>query len=157
MIHLSAGRGRAARPRKRGGAMIEFAICFGVLFPVFIGGFQFGYTFYLYNEMETAVRGGARYASMRTYDSPTSTPSSGFSTAVRNMVVYGAPAGGTSPLVPGLSRENVQLTVVFDLGMPREVRVSIVNFDLDAVVATLRIHDKPKATFPYLGRYAGTS
>ena len=58
------------RRRKSGGnALIEFALAFGFLFPVLTGTFQFGYAFFVYNELQTAVREGARYAAFKTYDS----------------------------------------------------------------------------------------
>src|SRR5207245_9985969 len=45
--------------------------------------------FYVYNTLVIAVREGARYASIKPYDSTTTTPTSAFQNAVRNMVVYG--------------------------------------------------------------------
>ena len=50
---------------RKGNAMLEFALATGILLPAFVGTFQFGYTFYVYNNLDTAVRGGARYASMQ--------------------------------------------------------------------------------------------
>jgi len=138
----------------RGGATIEFALSFALLFVVFTGVFQFGYAFYQYNALVSAVRGGARYASLRTYDSPTATPSADFLDAVRNMVVYGDPNGGSQRLVRGLTPETVTLTVTLDRNVPYEVTVGITNYQIDAVVASMTLNGKPKATFPYVGRYA---
>jgi hypothetical protein len=42
-----------------GNAMIEFAFAAGVLLPLFLGTFQFDYTFYVYNLLNTQVRAGA--------------------------------------------------------------------------------------------------
>jgi hypothetical protein len=64
--------------------MLGLALATGILVPAFTGTFQFGYTFYVYNNLESAVRGGARYASMRNYDSRTATPSAAFTTAVQD-------------------------------------------------------------------------
>src|SRR6266576_6362517 len=94
---------------RRGNAMIEFALATGILVPAFVGTFQFGYTFHVYNNLNSAIRGGARYASMQSYDSGTSTPSTAFSTAVANMVVYGNSAGTGNPVAPGLRIANVQV------------------------------------------------
>ena len=138
---------------KRGNAMIEFALSFAILVPVFLGTYEFGYAFYIYNEMQSAVRGGARYASLRTYDSATSTPSEAFVTAIQNVVVYGDPSGGEVPIVPGLAPENVTLTVTFDSGMPRQVTVGINDFQADAAVAMLEFTMKPRVTVPYTGRF----
>jgi Flp pilus assembly protein TadG len=57
------------RPRSQAGnAMLEFAIGAGVMVAIFTGTFQFGYNFYRYNTLATAVSNGARYASLRHYD-----------------------------------------------------------------------------------------
>ena len=64
---------------RRGNAMLEFALASSILVPLFAGVFQFGYTLYVYNNLDSAVRGGARYASLRAYDSATASPSAAFS------------------------------------------------------------------------------
>ena len=142
------------RNGKRGNALIEFALSFSFLFSVFAGVFQFGYVYYLYNNLESVVRGAARYASLRVYDSATSTPSAAFQTAVQNMVIYGDPAGGGQPLAPGLTAENVTVTVTMERNVPRKVSVAIANYQIDAVVASINLNGKPKITFPYMGRFA---
>jgi len=139
---------------RRGSAMIEFALSFAFLFTVFTGVFQFGYAFYQYNSLENAVRGGARYASLRVYDSSTSTPSAAYLTAVRNMVLYGNPTGGAVPITPGLTTQNVSVTVTFERNVPRLVTVAVTNYQIDAVFTTLSLNNKPKVSFPFLGRYA---
>ena len=65
---------RSRRSNQRGNTLVEFALSFSLLVPVFLGVYEFGYAFYVYNEMQTAVRSGARYASRRVYDSATSYP-----------------------------------------------------------------------------------
>jgi Flp pilus assembly protein TadG len=140
--------------RRRGSAVIEFALSFAFLFSVFTGVFQFGYAFYQYNYLENAVRGGARYASLRVYDSSTSTPSEAYLTAVRNMVLYGNPTAGAQPVTPGLTADKVSITVTFERNVPRLVTVAIVNYQIDAVFTTLSLNNKPKVSFPFLGRYA---
>lgn len=141
-------------PSRRGSATIEFALSFAFLFAVFTGVFQFGYAFYQYNYLENAVRGGARYASLRVYDSSNSTPSAAYLTAVRNMVLYGNPSGGTQPVTRGLTANKVSVTVTFERSVPRRVAVAIVNYQIDAVFTTISLNGKPKVSFPYLGRYA---
>ena len=83
------------------------------MFAIFSGIFQFAYSFYVYNTLVVAVRQGARYASIKPYDSTSTTPTSGFQNAVRNMVVYGDPnpPGGARPAVPHLLASNVTLFV----------------------------------------------
>ena len=140
-------------PHRRGNALIEFALTFAVFFPLMTGTFQFGYCFFTYNQLKNAVREGARYASLLTYDSSSSTYSSAFGSAVRNMVVYGSPAGGSTPSVPRLTTANVSLAVTFGSGVPKRITVSITNYSLPAAFTTF-VMNKPSCTFPYTGRYA---
>ncbi len=140
-----------------GNAILEFALSFLLIFPLLGGCFQFGYSFYVYNRMQTAVEGGARYASLRTYDSETATPSPAYLDAVRNQVVYGNPNGGASPVLPGLTPGQVAVTMTFISGAPRAVTVSIVNYQLNAVFRTLTFNNKPKVTMPYVGRWDAVS
>ena len=96
-------RSRQGGSRSTGSVMVEFAIGASLLAAVFAGTFQFGYTFYVYNNVQTAVNNGAKYAALRTYEQTSSTPSSCFTTAVQDMVVYGDPTGvTTTPVAPGL-------------------------------------------------------
>ena len=144
-------------PRERGNALIEFALSFFLIFAVFSGIFQFAYSFYVYNALVVAVRQGARYASIKPYDSTSTTPTSGFRNAVRNMVVYGDPnpPGGARPAVPGLLASNVALTVTGGgagtLTVPTQMTVSITGFSVDAVFGTWNLSGKPNASFPYMG------
>ena len=57
--------------RERGHAMLELAVSAGVMVSCLVGTFQFGYTFYAYNQLVTAVGDGARYAAQRTYRAAT--------------------------------------------------------------------------------------
>ena len=136
---------------QQGSIIIEFALTFILLIAVFSGAFEFGYTFFAYNTLVNAVREGSRYASLRPYDSATATPSTAFRTAIQNMVVYGDPAGGTTPIVRGLAPSNVQLTVLTSGSAPLQVTVSIDGFSIDAVFGTFILNNKPACSFPYLG------
>ncbi|HUS05826.1 MAG TPA: TadE/TadG family type IV pilus assembly protein [Bryobacteraceae bacterium] len=139
---------------ERGNIMLEFALSCLVLIPLFTGTFQFGYAFFRYNKLQSAVREGARYAALRTYDSSSATPSTAFSTAVANMVVYGSPAGGTTPVMRGLSTSDVHLTVDMGTGTPNTMTVWIGAIDVDVVFTTLHWSGKPSAAFRYMGRFA---
>lgn len=142
-----------SRKNRSGNAMLEFAIGSFVLFFVFSGTFQYGYTFYQYNILEHAVNEGARYASMRTYDSASATPSTAFTTAVKNMVVYGDPTGTvTTPVVPNLTTSNVNLTAGFTNGIPSAMTVTITNYTINAVFGSTTFN-KPTATYPYTGLF----
>jgi len=138
---------------RRGNAILEFALAFPFVFPLFIGTFQFGYAFFLYNRLHNAVRAGARYASLETYESGTSTPPASFSSAVKNLVVYGDTAGGTSPVVTGLATGNVELTVLYVNGVPENMKVRLSNYTLDACFGRFQLNS-PVAVFRYVGRYS---
>jgi Flp pilus assembly protein TadG len=151
---------RSTRPknRERGNAMVEFALSATLIVGFFAGVFQFGYTFFAYNALEDAVRGGARYASLKPYDSTTTTPSDAFLTAVRNMVVYGdpSPADGATPVLNGLSTANVQLTVTGGQSggtdnAPTSMTVSITGFQINSLFSTSTLNGRPSVTFPYTG------
>jgi Flp pilus assembly protein TadG len=141
------------RRRQAGNALIEFALAFGVLFPILTGTFQFGYAFFVYNELQNAVRQGARYAALKTYDSNSTTPSAAFLASVRNAVVYGDPAGGQIPVAKSLTPSNVNVTVTFTNGAPEMMTVSIQNYTLDAFLRTFTLN-RPSASFSYVGVYA---
>jgi len=148
----------SSRSRERGDALIEFALSFFLIFAVFAGIFQFAYSFYVYNTLIMAVREGARYASLKPYDSTTTTPSGTFLTAVQNMVVYrdASPANGTPPVVAGLTPGKVTLVVTGGptggtLTAPTQMTVSITGFTIDAVFSTWNLTGKPNCTFPYTG------
>ena len=138
---------------RRGNAILEFALALPLIFPLITGTFQFGYAFFLYNRLHNAVRAGARYASLETYASGTSAPPADFSSAVKNLVVYGDTAGGTNPVVGGLTTENVELTVLFHDGTPRNMKVRLTNYTLDACFGLFQLNT-PVAVFSYVGRYS---
>jgi Flp pilus assembly protein TadG len=148
---------KARLSRERGNALIEFALSFFLIFSVFSGIFQFAYSFYVYNALVAAVREGARYASLKPYDSTTTTPTNAFLSGVKNMVVFGdsSPAEGAAPAVPGLQASNVVLTVTGGgtgtLTAPSQMTVTISGFTVNAVFGTWNITGKPTCTFPYTG------
>jgi len=144
-----------------GNVMLEFAIGSGMLVAAFTGTFQFGYTFLQYNNLENAVARGARYASLIVYDSSSDTPSSAFQTAVQNIVLYGSPTAGTTPVLPGLTATNVNVSAcgitqvcpgyTTALGVPQEVTVSISGYTIDSVFAKSTLTSKPQVTYAYQG------
>ena len=138
------------RKKRSGSVLVEFTLSAIFLTGLFLGVWQFGYGFYIYNELEQSVRAGARYASLRTYNSATSTPTSDFLTAVQNVVVYGDPAGGTTPVAPGLTTANVSLTVTFT-SVPTEMNVAITGYQLPTYFGSQTLSGKPTTTFPFVG------
>ncbi len=146
-------RCKPKRRNRNGNAIIEFALAFAVIFPMFSGVFELGYAFFAYNRLVNAVRAGARYASLETYGSATSTPPDSFTNAVKNTVVYGNTAGTGKPVTQGFSTSNVILTVVFENNVPARMKVGVTNYRLNAVFGLCTLKN-PWATFPYMGRFA---
>jgi len=141
---------------RKGNAMIEFALSATVLIYAFTGVFQFGYSMYLYNELEAAVRAGARYASYATIsNSGNNAQDAGWQTKVKNVVVYGTPSptGSPTPVVPGLAVGNVSATATFSANVPAYVNVSVSSYALDAIVKTFTLTNKPLLTMPFMGQY----
>jgi Flp pilus assembly protein TadG len=145
---------RLSNKNKKGNALIEFALLWGVMFPLLAGTAQFGNAFYQYDGLCTAVRNAARYASVQTYHAQTSAVPSDFQTAVRNMVRYENPnpAAGATPLFD-VPPANILVEVTFVNNAPDMVTVTIVQYNIDAVLKTFTINNKPKTSFPYLGRW----
>jgi hypothetical protein len=109
------------RRRERGAALVEFAIGATVFLTVMFGVVEFGRALWTHNALSDAARRGARYA----INHP-STDVAG----VKNVVIYGDPAGGTKPLVDNLKEENVNVQYSsFGLG-EGTVSVGITNYQL---------------------------
>lgn len=144
---------------RRGNAFVELALCSTVLMLIFTGTLQFGYSFYQYNSLINAVRGGARYASMATISNQGNgiLPNS-YVTAVQNTVVYGSPTASSTPIVPGLTTSDVDVTVIFDgLFVPKTVTVKIKTFTIDGIVKKFTMSDKPSLQMQFLGQYCPVS
>jgi Flp pilus assembly protein TadG len=140
------------RRLRRGNVFIEFGLAFPLLFVFLSGSFELGYGFFLYDRLESMVRTGARYASVIDFDSAQG--GSTFRTNVQNMVVYGTPSGGGSPLVLGLTTSKVNVTWQADAaGIPQTIKVAISNYQFRVLGATFLLTNKPFATFIYLGQF----
>lgn len=142
--------------RRRGNAMIEFALATSLLIPAFSGVFQFGYTLYQYNLLSSAVTNGARYASNRTYRALSGGADlTKVKLATQNVVVYGSPAGGSIPQARGLTTSNVNVSfTTSSTGVPLTVKVAITNFTVNGIFKSYTFNNSPVITFPYTGRYA---
>jgi Flp pilus assembly protein TadG len=138
---------------RKGNSIIEFALSAAVLFTLLGGTFELGYGMFSYNRLQQAVRAGARYASLRSYDSATATPTNAFLTAVRNVVIYGTPEGGATPVVNGLTPEQVQLSVEVNGSVPTTMTIRITGFPIRTIFTNVQLTGKPAASFPYGGRY----
>ena len=151
--HLQTTIRTASRRTRRGSALIELTLSLSFLTALFLGTWQYGYGFYVYAELEQAVRAGARYAAARTYDSATTTPSDTYLAAVQNVVVYGdpAPAGGATPVAPGLTTDNVTVTVTFVSGVPTSMAVGIAGYQMPTYFGSVTLSGKPTTSFPFVG------
>lgn len=100
MTRIMPKRHRLLNTHQRGHALIELALSAGVMVACLAGTFQFGYTFYIYDELVSAVGNGAQYAASRTYRAATPADLERGTQAIRNMVVFGnsRPEPGAVPI-----------------------------------------------------------
>jgi Flp pilus assembly protein TadG len=113
------------RQNERGSTLVEFAIGAAVFLTAMFAVIEFGRALWTHNALADAARRGARYA----VNHPATDTA-----AVRNVVVYGDPAGGSQKLVDNLTPANVQVQYSdFSLGKGT-VSVSIVNYQFQMVV-----------------------
>ena len=138
--------------------MIELAISAAVMVSCLGGTVQFGYTFYIYNELVSAVGNGGRYAAMRTYRAASPADVEKGKAAIRNMVVYGdaRPAPGALPQVANLRPEQIRVEWIKDESgdKPGFVDVSITDYTVDAAFGIFRFTGRPAVEYPFVGRYA---
>jgi Flp pilus assembly protein TadG len=113
------------RENERGSTLVEFAIGVTVFLTAMFGVLEFGRALWVHNALSDAARRGARYATMH---SPAD------SDQVKNIVVYGDPAGGGQPMLENLSTANVNVNYNnFGLN-DGTVSVSITNYQFQFVV-----------------------
>src|SRR5215813_5426079 len=120
---------KSNRKNERGAALVEFAIVATVFLSVMFGVIEFGRLFWTHNALRDAARRGVRYAAIRKNDA------AGMQ-AVKNVVVYGDPTGGSTPLVNGLSTSNVSIEYVNYNGVQLSSRatVKISNYQFNFAV-----------------------
>jgi Flp pilus assembly protein TadG len=92
---------KSLRSDQRGATLVEFAIGATVFLTVMFAVLEFGRALWVHNALTDAARRGARYAVIHTAADADS---------VKNVVVYGDPAGGTQPVVTNLTTANVNVT-----------------------------------------------
>src|SRR5438067_4186062 len=85
--------------RQQGVAMVEFALILPMLLILTFTVTELGRAFYQYNVLAKSVREAARYLSVRS-------PGTDLGLA-KNIIVYGKPSGGSSPVLTGLALSNV--------------------------------------------------
>lgn len=114
---------------ERGSALVEYAIGATVFIMAVFGVLEFGRALWAHNALTDAARRGARYAVLSQADADN---------AIRNVVVYGSPSGGTQPLLPGLSTTNVQISRTSDFSVNSgTATVSITGYEFQFVLPML--------------------
>jgi Flp pilus assembly protein TadG len=110
---------------QKGIALLEMAIGMTVFLTIVFGVIEFGRALWTHNALADAARRGAHYAVNNRAIS---------SDAVKNVVVYGDPAGGTTPLLDNLTVDNVTVQYSgFSLNTGT-VSVSITNYQFRFVI-----------------------
>jgi len=154
---------------RAGSAMLEFAVGWFVMTTGFTAAFQYGYEFYQYNSLFKSVNNAARYAALYPYDATCTTPSTTYSTNVKNMVVYGNSTGTGSPVLTGLATTNVNLkvagigdcaagtwaptSVTVTIGGKDASNTQVPTYTVNAVFGSFVIDGKPIVQYPYQGVY----
>jgi Flp pilus assembly protein TadG len=111
-----------------GATLVEFSIAATVFLMSMFAVMEFGRALWVHNALSDAARRGARYAVMH---------SSTDISQVKNVVVYGDPAGGSKPMVDNLSTSNVNVVYSqFSLGKGTAA-VSITNYQFQFVLPLL--------------------
>jgi len=116
---------KSKRDTERGATLVEFAIGATVFLAALFSVLEFGRVLWLHNALTDAARRGARYAVVN---------SNADSASVKNVVVYGNPAGTGTPLINNLSTANVDVNYsTFGVG-EGTATVNITNYKFQFVV-----------------------
>lgn len=142
---------------ENGVAVVEFAIMASLFFMMIIAIVSGGHLFFTHNALVESTRRGARYAS--TLAKPATESCSNASTTVdpvKNMVLYGTPTAGTTPLVSHLEASNITVCYSNDYGVGQgTVSVKIENYTYTFAVGAFDI-DMPAYQTTVVGESAGT-
>lgn len=137
-----------SRKRERGSTLVEFSIAATVFLMSMFAVIEFGRALWTHNALADAARRGARYAVINSQANMGN---------VKNVVVYGDPAGGTTPVVEDLTTDNVQVTYSgfgLDVGT---VQVTITDYQFKFVIPIVsKKIQMPNYTTTLTGESAGT-
>src|SRR5262245_41425093 len=146
---------------EHGVQLVEIAIVVPILLMLFAAAGEFGRYFYEYTTLAKAARVGGRFMAAKSIDSV----STNWVAQTKNLVVYGNTDGSGTPVLPGLTTSNVNVTFAGGTynagnGVPTTVTVSFVNykhktiFDLGKLInskkLSLNVDVKPSITMRYL-------
>ena len=110
---------------ERGSTLVEFAIGVTVFLTSMFAVVEFGRALWTHNALSDAARRGARYATVHSANDVAQ---------IKNVVVYGDPAGGSQPLVPNLSTTNVSVNYSNFALNKGTVSVSVTNYQFQFVL-----------------------
>ena len=148
------------RRNERGVQLVEAAIVLPIMLMLFGAVAEFGRYFYEYSTAAKAARVGARFMCSKSLDSA----SKNWVADAKSLVVYGNTGGSGTPVLPGLTTANVDITFSGGTwngtdGVPTKVTVGIINyqhqpiFDLAKFTKSsfsLAVPVKPSVTMAYL-------
>lgn len=132
-------RDAGTKSGESGTTLVEFAIGATVFLTVMFGVIEFGRALWTHNALADAARRAARYAVNQPASSPAGAKTTGTNvgpsiTAIRNVAVYGDPAGGSQPLVTDLTPTNLNVQYSgFGVGQGT-VAVTITNYQFKFVM-----------------------
>jgi Flp pilus assembly protein TadG len=132
-------RGTDTKSGQSGATLVEFAIGATVFLTAMFAVIEFGRALWVHNALADAARRAARYAINQPASNPPGVKTTGLNvgpslTAIRNVAVYGDPAGGTTPMVDQLTPANLNVQYAeFGLG-EGTVAVTITNYQFQFVV-----------------------
>lgn len=108
-----------------GATLVEYSIALLVFLITTFAVVEFGRALWVHNALADAARRGARYAALHSANDIAD---------VKNVVVYGDPAGGDQPAVPNLTVDKVAVNYS-DFGLNKgTVAVSVTNYQFQFVV-----------------------
>jgi Flp pilus assembly protein TadG len=131
--------GRNKKSGQRGATLVEFAVGATVFLTAMFAVIEFGRALWTHNALSDAARRAARYGINQPASTPPGVRTSGTDvgpsiTAIKNVAVYGDPAGGTQSLIKDLTPANVNVTYQqFGLG-DGTVSVTIQNYQFRFVL-----------------------
>ena len=116
---------------EKGSTLVEYAIGATVFIMAVFAVLEFGRALWAHNALTDAARRGARYAVLHKSNIAEDTN-------IKNLVVYGNVAGGTQPLLPGLSTANVTVSRTSDFSVNQgTATVSITGYEFKFVLPML--------------------
>jgi hypothetical protein len=132
---------------ERGSTLVEYSIAALVFLTSMFAVMEFGRALWVHNALSDATRRGARYAVLN---------SAGNIAQVKNVVVYGDPAGGTKSIVPNLSTNDVTVTYSAMAVNTGSATVSINSYQFQFVIPIVGTTiTMPKYTTSLTGESAG--